>query len=115
MDSLELARYITDVIVDQKGEDIVVLDIQDVSILADYFVLASTSSERQARAILEDIKTKVKQELGVRPLHIEGDAAHGWVLLDYTDVVVHLFSHEMRDYYDLEGLWKDARVVLRML
>ena len=115
MESLELARLITDLIVDKKGEDIVLLDIRDISILADYFLLASTSSERQARAILEDIKTKTKQEHGVRPLHIEGDPANGWVLLDYTDVVVHLFSHEMRDYYDLEGLWKDARVVMRML
>jgi ribosome-associated protein len=115
VESLELARFITDLIVDQKGEDIVLLDIRGISILADYFLLASTSSERQARAVLDDIKTKAKQQHGVRPLHIEGDPANGWVLLDYTDVVVHLFSHEMRDYYDLEGLWKDARVVMRML
>jgi ribosome-associated protein len=115
MDSLDLARYIVDVIADQKGENIVLLDIQDVSILADYFVLASTSSERQAKAILEDIKTKAKHEHGIKPLHIEGDATNGWVLLDYTDVVVHLFSHKMRDYYDLEGLWKEARVIVRML
>ena len=68
-----------------------------------------------AKAILDDIKTKAKHEHGVRPLHIEGDASNGWVLLDYADVVVHLFSHEMRDYYDLEELWKEARVVMRML
>ena len=114
MDSLDLAHYIVDLIVDQKGEDIVLLDIQEVSILADYFVLASTSSERQAKAILEDIKTKAKHEHDIRPLHIEGDPANGWVLLDYADIVVHLFSHEMRSYYDLEGLWKEARLVVRI-
>lgn len=115
MDSLELARYIVDAIADQKGENILLLDIQELSILADYFVIASTTSDRQANAILDDVRTKVKQAFEVRLLHVEGEPTTGWVLLDYGDVVVHLFSHEVREYYDLEGLWKEGRVVVRML
>jgi ribosome-associated protein len=115
LDSLELARYIVDTIADQKGEKVLLLDIQELSILADYFVIASTTSERQAKAILDDIRTKVKQTFDARLLHIEGDPTTGWVLIDYGDVVVHLFSQEMREYYDLEGLWKEGHVIVRML
>jgi ribosome-associated protein len=115
LDSLELARYIVDTIADQKGENILLLDIQELSILADYFVIASTTSDRQAKAILDDVRTKVKQAFDVRLLHVEGEPATGWVLIDYGDVVVHLFSQEVREYYDLEGLWKEGRVVVRML
>jgi ribosome-associated protein len=91
------------------------LDIRDISILADYFVIGSTTSERQARAIIEDIKQETKQAFDVRPLNIEGEAATGWVLMDYGGVVVHLFTPEMRAYYDLEELWRAGRVVVRML
>jgi ribosome-associated protein len=115
MDSLELARHIADIIADQKGENILLLDIQQLSILADYFVIASSASERQAKAILDDVREKVKQDTDARLLHIEGEASTGWVLMDYGDVVVHLFSEETREYYDLEGLWKEGRVVVRML
>jgi ribosome-associated protein len=115
LDSLELARHIVEVIADKKGEDLLLLDIRDISILADYFVIGSTTSERQARAIIEDIKQETKQAFDVRPLNIEGEAATGWVLMDYGGVVVHLFTPEMRAYYDLEELWRAGRVVVRML
>ena len=104
-----------EVIADKKGENLLLLDIRDISILADYFVIGSTTSERQARAIIEDIKQETKQAFDVRPLNIEGEAATGWVLMDYGGVVVHLFTPEMRAYYDLEGLWRAGRVVVRML
>ena len=115
LDSLELARHIVEVIADKKGEDVLLLDIRDISILADYFVIASSTSNRQAKAIIEDIKQGTKRSFDVRPLHIEGEAATGWVLMDYGDVIVHLFAPEMRAYYDLEGLWRDGRTVVRML
>lgn len=115
MDSLELARRIVDSIADQKGENILLLDIRDVSLLADYFVIASTTSDRQAKAILDEVREKVKQDTDARLLHVEGEASTGWVLMDYGDVVVHLFSEEMRRYYDLEGLWQEGRTVVRML
>ena len=104
-----------DVIAEKKGEDVLLLDIQEISILADYFVIGSTTSERQAKAIIDSIKQDLKHELDVKPLHIEGETSSGWVLMDYGGVVVHLFTPEARAYYDLEGLWHEARVVVRML
>lgn len=115
LDSLELARRIVEVIADKKGEDVLLLDIRDISILADYFVVGSVTSERQAKAIIEGVKQETKQAFDVRPLHVEGESATGWVLMDYGDVVVHLFAPEVRAYYDLEGLWREGRIVVRML
>jgi ribosome-associated protein len=115
LDQLELARNIVDLIVDKKGEDVLLLDIRDVSILADYFVIGTTTSERQAKAIIDGIKQGMKQAFDARPLRIEGESATGWVLMDYGGVVVHLFAPETRAYYDLEGLWRAGRVVVRML
>jgi ribosome-associated protein len=112
---LELARNIVELIADQKGEDILLLDIREVSILADYFVIGTTTSERQADAIIDSVRQEMKREFDVRPLHIEGESADGWVLMDYGGVVVHLFAAEMRTYYDLEGLWQAGRTVVRML
>jgi ribosome-associated protein len=115
MNSQELARNIVDVIADQKGENVVLLDIQGVSVLADYFVIASATSERQMGAIIEDVRLKAKQAFDARLLHVEGDSASGWVLMDYGSVVVHLFTPDRRTYYDLEGLWREARVIVHML
>lgn len=112
---MELARQIVELIAEQKGEDVLLLDIRDVSILADYFIIGSTTSERQAKAIIEEITQQAKRMFDARPLHIEGEPATGWVLLDYGGVVIHLFAPEVRAYYDLEGLWRDSRVVVRML
>ncbi len=102
-------------IADKKGDDVLLLDIREISILADYFVIGSTTSERQTRAIVGDVKQELKQSLGLLPLSVEGDSSTGWVLIDYGDVVVHLLTPEMRAYYDLEGLWQEGRVVVRML
>ena len=113
--ALELARLIVDTIADKKGETVVLLDIRDVSILADYFVIASTTSERQAQALVEAVREETKKAFDARPLHVEGEPASGWVLMDYGGVVVHLFAPEVRAYYDLDGLWKEGRVVVRML
>jgi len=115
LDSLDLARYIVERIAEKQGEDILLLDIRDVSILADYFVIASALSERQTKAILDDVKLDTKQTLDVQPLQVEGEPASGWVLMDYGDVVVHLFAPEVRAYYNLEELWEDGRIVVRML
>ena len=101
--------------VDRQTEDVVLLDIQQVSILADYFVIGTVTSERQARAVVDGVRQDVKQTFDVRPLHVEGEPESGWILMDYGSVVVHLFAAETRRYYDLEGFWRTARVVLRML
>jgi ribosome-associated protein len=115
LDQLELARRIVEVIADKMGEDVLLLDIREISILADYFVIGSATSERQAKAIVDGIKQEAKQAFDVRPLHVDGEAATGWILMDYGGVVVHLFTPEVRAYYDLEGLWRDGRVVVRMM
>ena len=81
--------------------------------MADYFVICSGESERQVKAIVDEVTERTKVE-GVRPLHIEGDSSSGWVLVDYGGVIVHVFSPVMRGYYQLEKLWNDALVVVRM-
>ncbi len=110
-----MARRIVDVIADKRGEDILLLDIRDVSILADYFVIGSAVSRRQTKAIVNGIIERARTEFDVKPWRVEGEPDSGWVLMDYGDIVVHLFAPEARTYYDLEGFWEDARVVVRML
>ena len=112
---MELARRIVDLIADKQGEDILLLDIRNVSILADYFVIGSAVSRRQTKAIVNGIIDQAKENFDVKPWRVEGEPDSGWVLMDYGDVVVHLFAPEARDYYDLEGFWEDAQVVVRIL
>lgn len=81
--------------------------------MADYFVIATAASERQSQALVEALRDALRQA-GVRPLDVEGDRASGWQLMDYGDVIVHLFSPEKRAFYRLEDLWKNAHVVVRM-
>jgi ribosome-associated protein len=104
-----------DAIADKQGDDILLLDIRDVSLLADYFVISSAISKRQTKAMVNGIIEATKHDFDTRPLRVEGEPDSGWVLMDYGDVVVHLFAPEAREYYDLEGFWKEARVVVRML
>jgi ribosome-associated protein len=84
-----------------------------VSLLADYFILCNAESKPQFRAILEEVEKQAKAA-GGRRLHVEGEAESGWVLLDYGAVVVHIFDPELRAYYNLEELWKAARLVVRI-
>jgi ribosome-associated protein len=89
------------------------LDLRSVSLLADYFIICSGESERQVKAIVNETTKKIKEE-GIKPLHIEGDSSSGWVLLDYGGVIVHVFSPTVRGYYQLENLWSDASIVVRI-
>lgn len=104
---------IVDAIAEKLGSNIVMLDMQGVSLLADYFVLCNAESTPQFGAILDEVDKQVKAA-GGRLLHVEGKAESGWVLLDYGSVVVHIFSPDLRAYYDLEELWKEARLVVRI-
>jgi ribosome-associated protein len=90
------------------------LDIRRVSLLADYFVICSGASERQLRAIVDEILEKVKKEAGVVPLNVEGVPSSGWVLVDYGGVIVHIFAPSLREYYSLEKLWSEATMVVRV-
>lgn len=98
---------------ERQGADILLLDVSEVTILADYFVIASANSERQLRALAGDISRGLKGDIG-RPLNVEGIPESGWVLIDYGDVVVHLFLPAVRAFYALEELWQTAQTVLRI-
>jgi ribosome-associated protein len=112
MDALDLARHIVDVVEERKAEDIVLLDLRPETVIADFFVIASGNSERQLRALMDYVREDVKEKLGIIPANGEGAPASGWILLDYGDVVVHLFSEEQREYYNIEGLWSGVANVL---
>lgn len=113
LEPIEQAREIADIISDKKGSDIVILDTGKVSTIADYFVIATADSERQARAIIDDIDKKMKAHKKL-PFGVDGETGSGWVLLDYADVIVHIFDPGTRDFYDLEDLWSNAPVVVRI-
>ena len=110
-DPNELARLIVQLASDKKAEDIVMLDIHALSIIADYFVICTGTSDRQVRAIAKDIDEQLGKR-GVQPMHIEGMQDATWVLLDYGSVIVHVFDPATRDYYRLEKLWAEAPRVL---
>lgn len=112
MNSLDLARHVVDVVEDRKAESIVLLDLRPDTVIADFFVLANGNSERQLRALTDYVKEDVKENMAQLPFSLGGTPESGWIVLDYGDVVVHLFSEEKRDYYDIEGLWNEAGNVL---
>lgn len=111
---LELAHGIVDAIEAKQGEDIVLLDISKISVLADYFVVCSGTSERQIKALVDGVLDHAREQLGLKPRHVEGHAESGWVLIDFGGVVVHIFSAGQRSFYRLEELWKDALLILRI-
>lgn len=113
VDAAEVARRVVSAIEDRKAVDIVLLDIRPASLISDYFVLATGESERQLKALLNTIDESLS-EIGLEPHHVEGSPESGWILMDYLDVIVHLFSSAEREYYRLETLWEDARVVLHI-
>ncbi len=115
MDSLALARDIADTLLDKQGEDIIILDIRDLTPITDYFVICSGNSRRHLATLTSTIQETMKQRgPGVFAKGVEGTADSGWVLLDYNGVIVHIFDEEMRRYYQLEELWSAGRIVARI-
>lgn len=105
-----MTKVIYDAIDDKLGEDIAILNIGKVSSLCDYFVIATGSSQRQVKAIADNVEDELAK-LGIEPKSKEGHGTQTWVLLDYGDVMVHIFNEENRGFYNLEKLWKDAPYV----
>ena len=96
---------------DKKGDDILVLDVAEIMGIAECFVIASASNTRLVRAIVDDIEREIFEQTGEKPRAVEGLRDASWVLLDFGDLVVHVFLNETREYYALERLWADAVVV----
>jgi ribosome-associated protein len=94
-----------------KGENIQLLDLRDIeNTVCDYFVICSGNSNTQVNAISGSVQKMVSKELKDKPWHIEGQGNSEWVLMDYVNVVVHIFQKQVRDYYDIESLWGDAKI-----
>jgi len=93
---------------DKQAADVAVLDVAALLTITDYFVICSVASGPQLKAVTEAVEDRIRTGLDRRPVRREGDAEGGWLLLDYIDVVVHVFGEEEREYYDLERLWSDA-------
>ncbi len=111
MDPIKFAKMITEIIKDKKGYDIKIMDLRKISGgIADCFVICTADADRQVKAIADEIDEKLDSQ-GIRCFHKEGLETLSWVLLDYFDVVVHIFKAEARGYYNLEKLWGDAPVI----
>ncbi|MBU8932809.1 MAG: ribosome silencing factor [candidate division Zixibacteria bacterium] len=107
--SAELAHRIAQIAYDKKGFDVKILNLQNLSSVCDYFVIVSGAVDTQVKAIAEAINDGLREE-GIRPYHIEGMNEGNWILLDYIDVVVHVFREPTRQFYALEKLWGDAPI-----
>lgn len=112
-DAATVARQIVDVAADKKAGDVTLLEIGKVTTLADYFIIATGTSERQINAIASGVQERMKAE-GIRLIAREGVPADGWLLLDYGQVIVHVFAPEERSYYDLERRWREAPTLLKI-
>lgn len=98
---------------ERKGEDILLLDIQEISDFADYFIIGSGTSDRMIDSLAEAVREMVKQKFDLLS-KVEGESRGGWVVIDLGDIVVHLFSPDQRDYYQLEQLWDKGKVLLSL-
>jgi ribosome-associated protein len=108
MDSKKLALLCRKFADNKKAEDLVVLDVRKLSSVTDFFVIASGTSEPHLRAILDELKDRLREDHGLRPRAVDGTARGAWVVLDFFDVIVHIMRADVRERYDLESLWGDA-------
>ena len=110
MESNILVKEIAKVLDEKKAVDITAIKTEEVTIVSDYFIIASGTSNTHAKSLADDVEYEIKTRLGIDPEHIEGRAT-GWILLDYGTVLVHIFTQDNREYYNLERLWADASIV----
>ena len=113
MGKTELAHKIVDTLEEKKGEDILLLDLKGVAEFCDYFVICTGTSDRMLDALSDDLVRSVRESHHIKG-HAEGRGRDGWILVDYGDVVVHLFSPDQRDYYALEELWEGGKALVHI-
>ena len=107
--SLDIVKKIVKALDDKKGNDIQIIKIEELTIVADYFVICTANSNTHVRALADEVEYQL-EEAGIKADHVEGRAT-GWVLLEYHGVIVHIFMEEARNYYNLERLWEDAKKI----
>lgn len=110
MTSLELATEAVKFLDNKKALDLKLIGIKDISVLTDYFVLATGTSNTHVKALADEVEFQLKQA-GISPEHVEGYRSNSWILLDYNNVIVHIFTAESREFYDLDRLWQDGEIV----
>ena len=108
METLDKALLCLEIIKERKAIDPLVFDMAKLTSIADYFLIASGNSSRQVQSISRHLRDKMKEK-GLRPIGVEGEQKGHWILMDYGDVVVHVFYHPVREFYDLEGFWIEAK------
>jgi ribosome-associated protein len=108
MDSKKMAMLCRELADNKKAENVVILDVHKLSSVTDYFVVASGTSQPHLRAIEEEISSKLRDDYDIRPRAVDGSVAGSWIVLDFFDVIVHIMRADVRERYDLEGLWGDA-------
>jgi ribosome-associated protein len=113
MESKKLALLCRDLAENKKAENVVVLDVRKISSITDYFVIASGGAEPHLRAIVNEITDRLREDHGITARAIDGDLKTAWQVLDFFDVIVHVMRADVREKYDLEGLWGDARQIAR--
>ncbi|WP_207720556.1 ribosome silencing factor [Catenibacillus scindens] len=104
-----MAALAVEALADKKAVDTKVINIQDISVIADYFIIASGNNKNQVQAMADNV-SEVLGKAGYTPRQVEGYATANWILMDYTDIIVHVFSEEDRLFYDLERIWRDGKV-----
>jgi ribosome-associated protein len=111
LDPTQLAKAAVDIASDKKAFDVVLLDIREITVIADFFVICSGNNSRQIQTIADTLEEDLEKQ-GASLLHREGSAETGWILLDFADVIVHIFGPQEREYYRLERLWNEAKTVV---
>lgn len=110
MTSLELAKETVKTMDDKKALDLKVIGIKDISVIADYFVMATGTSSTHVKALADEVEFKMKQ-IGISPEHVDGYRSNTWIILDYSDVIVHVFTPDAREFYNLDHLWQDGEKI----
>lgn len=110
MTSKETVKLIIDALEDKKAENIQIIDISEVSSVADYFIITNGTNKSQVQALADNVGEKLDR-VGIHAKQVEGYSNANWILLDYTDIVIHVFDRESRGFYDLERIWRDGKLI----